>query len=385
MSVHSATVPGVAHTAPDVAALAAGHAERAEQERRLDPAVMRAVVAAGFARHFVPVQHGGRAGTFAELAAGVTTVAAACPATAWCASVTANLARMAAYLPEEGRKRLWQDGPDAVVVGAVSPKGRARPDGDGWLLSGTWSYVSAVDHSDWALVLGLAEGGQVGGGDAQPRLFALPRADYAIEHDWSDVGMRATGSNTLVAEAVHVPAELSFPATALFDGHAPGLDAPCHTVPLAAANGLSFCLPVLGAADGALAYWSRYAAQRIRVASAHRGPGPGRGYYEETLARSGAEIDAARLLLDRVAAVADRGAGVTALETARNQRDCAVVADLLVTAVDRLFRASGTGGHSVHSPLQRLWRDVHSAAGHVVLQLSPSAAAYASRALDLDT
>ncbi|WP_326698249.1 hypothetical protein OG909_13405 [Streptomyces sp. NBC_01754] len=58
-----------------------------------------------------------------------------------------------------------------------------------------------------------------------------------------------------------------------------------------------------------------------------------------------------------------------------------MVADLLVGAVDRLFRASGTAGHSEDSPLQRLWRDVHSAAGHIVLQLGPDASAYAARAL----
>ncbi|MFB7151750.1 hydrolase, partial [Streptomyces virginiae] len=70
-----------------------------------------------------------------------------------------------------------------------------------------------------------------------------------------------------------------------------------------------------------------------------------------------------------------------ALETARAQRDCALVADLLVGSVDRLFRASGTAGHSESSPLQRLWRDVHSAAGHIVLQFGPNASAYAAQAL----
>ncbi len=367
--------------AVDVAAVAARHADQAEEQRRLAAPVLRAVVAAGFARHFVPAENGGSAGTFAELAAGLTTVGATCPATAWCASVMANLARMAAFLPAEGRKEIWRTGPDAVVVGSVSPKGRAGRDGDGWRLSGAWPYVSAVDFSDWALVLGTAKSE---GESPQTLMFAVPRDRYRIEPTWSDIGMCATGSNTLVVEDVHVPDRLSFPAAALFDGRAPGLDAACHRVSLPVTNGLSFCLPMLGAAEGALANWSGHARERIR-ASERPGPGPGRGYYEETLARSSGEIDAARLLLERAVAVADRGADVTPVETSRNQRDCALVADLLVTAVDRLFRASGTAGHSTRSPLQRLWRDVHSAAGHVVLQLGPNAAAYAGRILDLGT
>lgn len=341
---------------------------------------MRALVAAGFARHFVPAGLGGAAGTFAELTEAVTVLGAACPATAWCASVVANLARMAAYLPGEGRKEIWRDGPDTVVVGAVSPKGRARRDGSGWRLSGAWPYVSAVDLSDWALVLGTGKGD---GEDPCTLMFAVPRDRYRVERTWSDVGMRASGSNTLVVEDVHVPGLLTFNAADLFGGQAPGLESPCHRVPLTATSGLSFSAPILGAAEGALAHWSGHAAERIRAAE-RPGPGPGRGYYEEVLARSSGEIDAARLLLERAAGVADRGPLVTPAEATRNQRDCALATDLLVTAVDRLFRASGTAGHSTDHPLQRLWRDVHSAAGHVVLQFGPSAAAYAGRALDLD-
>ncbi|WP_245975579.1 acyl-CoA dehydrogenase family protein [Amycolatopsis palatopharyngis] len=369
---------GLARAAREVAILAAQHADQAEQERLIHPEVARAVVANGFTRHFVPVSNGGNAGTFSELSAALVTVGTHCPATAWCASIAANLARMAAYLPEEGRKEVWRDGPDTFVVGAVSPKGKAVPEEDGWRLSGSWSYISAVDHSEWALVLGIA---QVDGA-GEPRLFALPRSDYRVEPTWSDIGMRATGSNTLVVEDVFVPSTLSVVAKDLLEGNAPEPAANCHSVPLPAVNGLSFCLPMLGAAEGALEHWSTYAESRIRTCEAAPGPGPGRGFYEETLARSSGEIDAAGLLLDRVAAVADRGA-ISPQQTARSQRDCALAADLLVSAVDRLFRASGTGGHSESSPLQRWWRDIHSAAGHIVLQFGPAAAAYARRMLDV--
>ncbi|MCP3759050.1 acyl-CoA dehydrogenase family protein [Streptomyces sp. TBY4] len=370
--IHSG--PGPAPTAQDVSVLAAGRATAAEAARTLDPDVVRALREAGFARHFVPTAHGGRAGGFAALTGSVPTIAAACPATAWCASIALSLSRMAGFLPEEGRKRLWQDGPDTFVVGSVSPRGRAHPTDGGWQLTGTWSYVSAVEHSDWALVLGLAK---VPDRPAERRIFALPRSAYTVERTWSDIGMRATGSHTLAVDDVYVPGELSFPADDLMAGRAPDGG---PAVPLAAVNGLFFCLPMLGAAEGALAHWSAYAENQIRN-ERPGAPGPGRAFYEETLARAAGAIDAARLLLERVAAVADSGREITALETAQAQRDCALVADQLVGAVDRLFRASGTAGHSEDAPLQRLWRDVHSAAGHVVLQLGPNASAYAAQAL----
>ncbi|GHH20959.1 hydrolase [Streptomyces rubradiris] len=370
---------GIAVAAHDIAALAARHAEQAEEQRQLSPEVMHAIRAAGFGRHFVAQEYGGAAGTFAEISTAVSVIAAKCPATAWCASLAASMARMAGYLPQEGRKQVWQDGPDVLVVGGVSPVGRAHAEQDGWRLSGTWPYISAVAYSDWALVCGVAKSGS----QYEPRLFALPRADYAVKRSWSDVGMRATGSDTLIAEDVFVPAELSFPLGSLLEGAAEPSAPGSHQVPLTTVNGLFFALPVLGAAEGALGLWSSYAAQKIRSWSPKQ-PGPARGFYEETLARASGTIDTARFLLERAARVADRGALATPLERARNQRDCALAADLLVTTVNQLFRASGTSGHSVHHPLQRLWRDANSAVGHVVLQPGPAAAAYTAAALELE-
>ncbi|GAA1887272.1 hydrolase [Streptantibioticus ferralitis] len=370
---------GIARAAHDVATLAAHHAERAEEERQLSPEVLDAIMAAGFGRHFVGSQYGGADGTFAALSAAVAVIGAKCPAAAWCASLAASMARMVGYLPEEGRKQVWQDGPDVLVVGGVSPIGRAHAERDGWLLSGTWPYISAVAHSDWALVCGVAKSGT----GYEPRLFAIPRADYRVKRTWSDVGMRATGSDTLIAEDVYVPASLSFPLAELLEGTASSSAPRCHSVPLTTVNGLFFTLPILGAAEGTLDLWSSYAEQKIRTWSAKQ-PGPARGFYEETLARTSGTVDAARLLLERAARVADRGTEATPLERARNQRDCILAADLLVTAVNQLFRASGTTGHSVYHPLQRLWRDANSAAGHVVLQPGPGAAAYTTSALGLD-
>ncbi|MEU3950493.1 hydrolase [Streptomyces sp. NPDC029526] len=378
--------PRLAQAAHGAARVASAHAEQAEIHRSLAPEVMAALVGAGFARHFVPAAHGGRAGqqtpgtdggSFTALLPAVGALGAVCPSAAWCASIMAGLARMAAFLPEEGRKQLWQDGPDAVIVGSVSPKGRARHTEGGWLLSGEWPYVSAVSHSDWALVLGLVE--QPDGG-TERRMFALRRAVYRIERTWSDIGMRGTGSDSLVAEDVFVSTSLTFRAEDLMAGRAPGPAARCHTVPLPVVNGLFFTLPMLGAARGALAQWLALAEKRLHALGPGV-PGPGRSLYEETLARSSGEIDAAELLLGRVTALADSGTDVTAKDAARCQRDCALAADLLVGAVERLFRSAGTAGHSEHSPLQRLWRDVHSAAGHVVLQFGPAAMAYAQQVL----
>jgi two-component flavin-dependent monooxygenase/oxygenase LndZ5 len=111
------------------------------------------------------------------------------------------------------------------------------------------------------------------------------------------------------------------------------------------------------------------------------GPGLSRSAYQSTLARSAGEIDAAGLLLERVAVVADRGAGLEQPLVARNLRDCSLSIDLMVSAMDRLFRAAGTTGQSAQSPFQRFWRDVNCVGGHASLQFEPAAIAYAETVL----
>ncbi|MET7602502.1 acyl-CoA dehydrogenase family protein [Streptomyces avermitilis] len=370
--------PGLAAAAVTVARVAAAGATGADETRRLAPDVVKSLVEAGFARHFVPTGYGGTAGAFGELAGALATVGEECAAASWSASIAASLGRMAGFLPAEGCAEVWQEGPDALIVGSLAPLGRAAPAPGGWRLSGSWPSISVVDFSDWALVRAAVPA--PGGGRPALRCFVIPRSSYRIEDTWFNVGMRGTGSNTLVAEDVLVPERRTFADTDLFAGRPLPSTAPCHAVPLSAVNGLFFAAPVLGAARGALAHWSAYATEKIRTApAATGGPGLSRTHYAGALARSAGEIDAASLLLERAAEVADRGAEVTSLEAARNTRDASLAMELLVAGVNRIFGAAGTGGHAVTGPLQRFWRDVNAASSHVGLQFEPAAHAYAAQ------
>ncbi|WP_329495104.1 acyl-CoA dehydrogenase family protein [Kitasatospora herbaricolor] len=364
--------PDLVEAAADVAKTAAELAGEAERDRRLDARVVRAVLDAGFARHFVPARWGGTAGTFTAVTEAVATVGQGCTSAAWAASLTASLGRMAAYLPAAGQQELWQDGPDPLIVGALMPLGKAEPDADGWRISGRWPYVSVIEYSDWALVCAVTTDEA-----RQARFFAVPRASYRIVETWESVGMRGTGSNTLVIEDVLVPAARSFGRDTVTGGAAEDAEAACHRVPLKAVNGLCFATPVLGAARGALDAWTDETA--LRAAGA---PGGIPAASAAVLARAGGEIDAAGLLLDRAARAADQER-VTALDVARSTRDCALAADLALAAVNRLFRAGGTRAQQDSSALQRHWRDANSAASHIVLQFDPAAKAYADEVFAL--
>ncbi|MEV8504796.1 acyl-CoA dehydrogenase family protein [Actinoplanes sp. NPDC051475] len=339
--------------------LVARDAAAAETGRELTPQVVAALREAGFRRHLVPRAYGGAGGSFGDLTRAVAAIGAACASTAWCASVGAHLARMASFLPGEGAREVWAEGPDAVLAGSLIPGGTADPVAGGWRLSGRWPYVSAVQHADWALLCVLAPAS----GPAEALMVAVPRKDLRVEDTWSDVGMRATGSHTAIVENVVVPEHRAVRRAEIIEDRRGG-------VPLRAVNALSFAGPALGAARGMLAAWRGVVAAKAVQPAAARVP------YDAVFARASGEVDAAGLLLERVAAVADAGTVTPELEV-RNLRDCALAADVLTTAAERLFRSAGTSAHAVSAPLQRHWRDIHSMASHVVLGFDAAARAYA--------
>ncbi|MGW8886169.1 hydrolase [Streptomyces sp. NPDC055749] len=360
----------------ELARQAAASARTAEEARTLDPDVVKLLLNAGFARHFVPRAHGGTEGTFAELTDAVARVGAACPATAWCASLAANLARMAAYLPADGQREVWEQGPDPLVAGSLSPFGKAAPAAGGHTVSGRWPYVSAVAYADWLLLCATLPDG------AEPRVFAVPRGAVDVVETWDSAGMRATGSHTVVATDVFVPGRRSFARAGLLTGSPVSATAGCHTVPLEAANGLSFAAPLLGATDGALAHWTAYAQVKARSATMNpKAPGPSREALAGVLAHAAGETDAARLLLERCARVADLGADVTPGQIRRNLRDTALSVRMLASAVNRLVANGGTTGFGEGKPLQRYWRDVNASVTHIALQFDAAALAYAEGVL----
>jgi alkylation response protein AidB-like acyl-CoA dehydrogenase len=344
-------------------AIAAEHAQAADRAGRLDQPVVQALTSSGFSRHFVPAKWGGTSGTFAELTQAVITVGEGCPATAWCASLSAYSGRFAAYLPVAGQEVLWGNGPDRFIVSGLVASGSATEVEGGYRIGGRWLYVSGCEFGDWALLCGPA------GDPSVAKFFAVPREKYAIEETWDSVGMKATGSHTLIVDDVFVPSHLIFERSAIMTGRNEHSTAPAHNVPFGAAGGLTFAGPALGAAIGALN------TTIAILAGKKHSPGVAQG-----LARASGEIEAARLLIERVATTLD-SAPVTRPTAARCARDSALAAELLVTAVNGLIKAGGTSGLAETSDLQRFWRDVVAATSHVALRFEVSAGPFAESLL----
>lgn len=350
--------------------IAAEGAAASDARGSIGPETVEALTAAGFPGCFVPRRWGGVDATLEAVTRAVATIGEACASAAWIASLLAYQARFGAYLPVEGQEEVWAKGPDTRLVCSMIAAGvEAEPTDGGWNLSGRWLYVSGVEFADWAVLSSSLPSGE---GDRSVRVLAVPREELAHETTWSSVGMNATGSHTLVVERAFVPEHRTFVWDDMRQGILPGTGTATNAqaAPLFAVNGLTFAVPILGAARAAL----RLAGQHLAAT-----PGKMRAAARESsriaYTRAAGEIDAADLLLTRAAATADAGRFGDGLAE-RSHRDSALAVESLVGAVDRLFRTTGTRGHASSHALQRIWRDVHTAGSHAALQFEPAALAW---------
>ena len=118
-----------------------------------------------------------------------------------------NMGFLAGLLDEESVREVWAGPADPVIANSGKP-GTLVPVPGGVRLSGRWPIVSGADLAGWfSLVAAPPAGSGTPGWSAAagPQLALVPRSAVTVEDTWDVVGMRATGSRTVVVEDVFVP------------------------------------------------------------------------------------------------------------------------------------------------------------------------------------
>lgn len=350
----------------------AGLAERAveaEELRRLPAATLDAYRASGLAGLLLPARYGGRQADFPQILDPIRRMAHGCASSAWTLGFYTLHNWMLALFGEQAQDEVFADGP-VLCPAPLAPTGRGVPDGDGIRLSGRWSWATGVADADWIMVGAIC--GPSDGSDAPyPALVLLPAAEISVEDVWHTAGMRATGSNDVVVEAVHVPAHRLVKVIDIYSGTAPGAelhDASAYRWPMVPALALVAAMPALGSAewvtdlfarrltDRVLAYsgaaQKNQPAAQIRLADARVRLRALHGLLDDTVGQLQGAVETG----ERISRAVRADARAAAAHIVHESR--AVIADLL--------EASGASAQFVSNPLQRAKRDVDVICGHVV-------------------
>jgi 3-hydroxy-9,10-secoandrosta-1,3,5(10)-triene-9,17-dione monooxygenase len=124
-----------------------------------------------------------------------------------------------ASMPEQAQIDVWGDDPGAVASSSLAPRETARPVQGGWRLSGRFPFSSGCEHAQWAIIGARAPDEA---GNQPTRYMLIPIQEIDILDDWHVLGLRGTGSRTLVLRDVFVPAHRTVLLGALMEGRTPG-------------------------------------------------------------------------------------------------------------------------------------------------------------------
>jgi 3-hydroxy-9,10-secoandrosta-1,3,5(10)-triene-9,17-dione monooxygenase len=315
-------------------------------------------------------------------------LAAACGATGWVYMLWTAHMWLLALWPEAAQEEVWAN-PNSLASSIVNSVGEARAVPGGYRWTGRGFFSSGVDHCNWltAAVPIVQEGHE---GPPERRWLLIPRADFEIIDDWHTVGLRGTGSKTIVVDDVFVPEYRTLSNKSIDDGTAPGVAVhakanPMYGGPSALNFSAAMASPAVGIARGFLRAFEERLRSKLDLKDAQAADG-----VTVNMARYAAAV----AQLDAVHAVTWLNAQrfsrvpvteVSAEDKVRVRRDRAYAAQSARKLVSSLYEECGGGGLFTSSDFQRMWRDVAAASSHHGLTWDWQAVSWTKSILGLPT
>lgn len=334
-----------------------------ESERSVPRESIEELTSAGLARMLVPAEHGGLDLRIRDAVDTSAAVAYGCASTGWVAWLMMHVPHVIAMFPGEAQSAVWADGPDVVTAGSHMGM-KVEPLPGAYRISGGGPFTSGVNNAEWVYVGGMVPSGA---GPPQVRYFLLHKSQYTVKDTWDTMGMRGTGSNTVVVDDLVVPESFTLAHQDAREGTGPGaaLNAsPALRLPWVATGALGFIATIEGAAQAAF-------DDITSVLATKRSPGGARVADSESVqmdvALVSAKIDGSRNLLRGLADRADAGGDFTLAERAALTRTGSYITATLLEAIDKLLELGGTTGFGTTAVVQQSWRDAHFAAAHISL------------------
>jgi alkylation response protein AidB-like acyl-CoA dehydrogenase len=348
------------------------HARAAEQERRVSQASLDALGEAGVFRMMAPKKFGGDEADFDTQCRVLAEVARGCPSTSWVSTIYSAMAWLIGVFPDAAQEEIFADGVPRIA-GVFSPTGTAARKSDGVFVTGRWGFNTGCHGAQWTVVVAMVTSHT---GDAVPHCLLVKSRELKILDDWYASGMAATGSNTVVADNVFVPAHRVLPLPDMTEARYPqrhNSGNPYFNYPLASVLVVNAGGTPLGIAAGALeAFFERLPGRGITYTTyTNKGEAP---VTHLQAGEASLKIDSATAHVRYATELVDRRGGtpMTIRERVKARAHIGYATGLAREAVDVLFYSSGASAIQAQVLIQRYQRDMQALANHAIMH-SPTA------------
>lgn len=344
-------------------------AAQAEREGRLPAALVREMNDAGLFHMFVTAAADGAELDPLTAARVIEEVSFADGAAGWCVMIASQNGAFSGYFDEKDAREIWGNG--GIVCGTANPVGRATPemrDGiDGFCVSGNWGFASGSSHATAFVAESTIYDGDTPRRDADgnlvTRVLLFPREAVTIHDTWDTTGLRATASNDFSIDGAWCAASRGMQML---------VSQPRQPWPLHGALWLMFTThgaQGLGMARAAIASASEIARTKIAWGS-HR-PLSEQPRTQLAVAEATALVESARAYLyqsiEQAWAEVLANGSADALTRSRVRLATSHAVRASTRAVDLVHDAVGTASVFRKNPIERQYRDMHTAAAHVMI------------------
>jgi alkylation response protein AidB-like acyl-CoA dehydrogenase len=339
----------------------------------------------GIMRLLQPRRFGGHQENFWVFSRVIEILAEGCAATAWVYAVLAEHQWIIACMPEQAQQDVWGADPLAVAASSLAPRETARTTAGGWRLSGRFPFSSGCLHSQWAIIGARCEDAA---GNRPTHYLLVPMPEIEIVDDWEVLGLRGTGSRSLLLDDVFIPAHRSILLRDLYDGTTPGAlvhpDYPLLRAPRGLVVPFSLTPVAFTVGRRALNFVAQSLSTRLSRGTRMLAESE---VVQQQLGEAAAEIETAVLIMharrEETRTLVDPGAAIPPEAVLRNRRDIAFAVWQLRRGVERLVELSGARAVYDTDPLQSLWRDLVTICTHTAVSRHVSMVPYGRLLLGL--
>jgi alkylation response protein AidB-like acyl-CoA dehydrogenase len=352
-----------------------------EAQGRLTDATVTALAESGQLRMWVPRRFGGlETETTAALDA-TAQVAAGDPAAGWVSMILGCADFLVGLCDDRAQEDVWSAGPDTEVCAVFNPMSTSEKVPGGWTVTGKWLPASGCRHASWGL-LGVPLVDDPAAGGATTRASALiPMDEITVVPSWNAIGMRATASDTLVAEDVFVPEHRVLRVQAAMEGRLASsrTDLWRYRTAMIPTLEVHMMAVYLGMAASALDVVLDGAGTKKLTFTTYSSAAES-GAFQAVVAGAATTVDAAWALAQHAAREIDwwaqTGSRPTMADRARIRGWTGYVAAQCRQAVDQLVTCYGAAAFSETHVLSATVRDMHAASRHAMANAITSTEIY---------
>jgi indole-3-acetate monooxygenase len=333
-------------------------ADKHQQDRKLSDDAIGILRDLDILRAYVPQKYTGPEYSPLETISAIEQLSRADGASGWCATIASLTSHLSGALEPTTATHLFGHR-SSVVCGAYAPNGVGTTLSDGsYSVSGRWAWGSGSSFAQWMTAGTVCD-------DGTARHMLLPISALTTHDTWDSVGLRGTASHDFSADHITVRPDYSI-----------NMAKPVLHVDAAISRMPMFVLFSGGVASVMLGIAQRALDELSLLADVKRPVGSSKTLNQSQLAqtdraRAEAMVRSARAFLhDTVGQAWDVvQAGDRVDHEVRLQARLAgsFAGEQAVAAVDLCFRAAGGSAVYATSPLQRCFRDIHTAAAHVMV------------------